>query len=126
MLVTRCNFNKIRVLKSSVSGFRNAYFRQKHTGRNKDAEINPKVKSEDSNLKLGDMATKYRVFREEESEKILDIHEERLKYAELLEETEFEEVNPFEGINLERKSLSSIFIKYHLINYLCRWENWRI
>lgn len=59
--------------------------------------------SETSNLNLGDMRKKYRVFREEESEIILDVQEERLKYLQLLEENEVQEADPFAGINLERK-----------------------
>lgn len=59
--------------------------------------------SESSNLNLGDMRKKYRVFREEESEIILDVQEEKLKYLQLLEENEVHEVDPFAGINLERK-----------------------
>lgn len=100
MLAVRSSFSKLGRIGSCVCGARTAYYRKKHTGK-KDEETNePEQKP---NLKLGEMASKYTVFREEESETILDIHEERLKYAELLEEAEITQVDPFEGINLERK-----------------------
>lgn len=102
MLAARCNFNKLARLSTCICGSRIAYYRKKHTDKKYD-ETNAETSDERSNLKLGEMATKYRIFREEESEKILDINEERLKYAELLEEAEMKPVNPFEGINLERE-----------------------
>lgn len=52
---------------------------------------------------LGGMSSKYQVFQEEDAEIILDIYEEKLKYSDLLEE--HEDTDPFEGINLHRKSL---------------------
>lgn len=102
MLAVRYSFNKIGRLSSCICGTRNAYYRKKHTGK-KDEETSEYSTDLRPNLKLGEMATKYTVFREEESEKILDINEERLKYAELLEEAEITQVDPFEGINLERE-----------------------
>lgn len=62
-----------------------------------DGKSGPVTK--DNNLR--EMARKYRVFKDEESTVIYDVNEERLKYAQMLEEVE--EINPFEGINLERK-----------------------
>lgn len=50
---------------------------------------------------LGTMARKYVPFREEDSEEILDVHEERLKYTQQYEERELEEIDPFKGLNLE-------------------------
>lgn len=52
---------------------------------------------------LGNMARKYIPFREEDAEEILDVNEERLKYSQLLEERELEDVNPFQGLNLESR-----------------------
>nr|CAI5865958.1 unnamed protein product [Callosobruchus analis] len=50
------------------------------------------------NAPLGDAGVKYQPFKEENTNEILDIYEERLKYI----EEEVEEENPFEGLNLER------------------------
>nr|CAH7729833.1 unnamed protein product [Callosobruchus chinensis] len=50
------------------------------------------------NAALGDVGVKYQPFKEENTNEILDIYEERLKYI----EEEVEEENPFEGLNLER------------------------
>lgn len=48
---------------------------------------------------------KFKVFRESDAPVILDIYEEKLKYAEILENNE-EEPDAFEGINIERRQLS--------------------
>ncbi|RZC36893.1 uncharacterized protein BDFB_005785, partial [Asbolus verrucosus] len=55
-----------------------------------------------SNPTLGEMGSKYQVFRDQDSELILDIYEERNKYTSLLETEEEEDIDPLEGINLER------------------------
>lgn len=52
---------------------------------------------------LGDMGSKYQVFKDQDAEVILDVYEERLKYSSLLEEEEDHYVDPFEGLNLESK-----------------------
>lgn len=64
------------------------------------------------NPSLGSMARKYVPFREEDSEEILDVHEERLKYTQLYEERELEEVDPFKGLNLESNVLLLTPIAY--------------
>ncbi|KAF5277701.1 hypothetical protein FQR65_LT03681 [Abscondita terminalis] len=58
------------------------------------------VKENELNRNLGDYASKYQVFRDEDSEEILDVFEERQKYAALEDQLEIQ--NPFEGLNLER------------------------
>ncbi|KAF2898951.1 hypothetical protein ILUMI_07212 [Ignelater luminosus] len=55
---------------------------------------------EQSNHTLGDIGSKYKTFRDEDSEIIFDVVEERKKYASMLEETVVQD--PFEGLNLER------------------------
>lgn len=57
---------------------------------------------QDSNLKLGGIGSKYQVFRDQDSEIILDVYEERLKYQEGIRE-EIQQKDIFEDINLERK-----------------------
>ncbi|KAF5305704.1 hypothetical protein FQA39_LY09193, partial [Lamprigera yunnana] len=47
-------------------------------------------------------ASKYQVFRDEDSEVILDVIEERQKYNGTLEDNEFERRHIFHGLNLER------------------------
>lgn len=62
---------------------------------------------------LGDMSSKYQVFRDEDSEVILDIYEDRSKYASPLNALEEDqEADPLEGLNLE-STLS--FNLFHLI-----------
>lgn len=51
--------------------------------------------------KLGEIGSKYKVFQDEDSDIILDIYEEKLKYQHLLEENAEEEIDPFDGLNLE-------------------------
>lgn len=56
----------------------------------------------DPEAPLGAAGSKYKVFRDEDSEVVLDVVEERLKYQNLIE-TETEERDQFEGLNLQRK-----------------------
>lgn len=49
---------------------------------------------------LGSIATKYQIFRNEESSTILDINEERFKYAQFLEQQE--DFDIYAGLNLNR------------------------
>lgn len=49
---------------------------------------------------LGSIASKYQVFRNEDSSTILDINEERFKYAQFLEQQE--DFDIYAGLNLER------------------------
>ncbi|CAH0556553.1 unnamed protein product [Brassicogethes aeneus] len=66
---------------------------------------NPYVRlwsTENKNTDLGNMNTKYQVFKDNDSEIILDVYEERLKYSNLLDEHIEENVNLFEGLNLKR------------------------
>lgn len=56
----------------------------------------------DSNPTLGDIGSKYEIFRDEDAEIILDVCEERQKYASLLEAQKLEAQDPFQGLNLER------------------------
>ncbi|XP_044266392.1 uncharacterized protein LOC123012497 [Tribolium madens] len=51
---------------------------------------------------LGEMSSKYQVFRDEDSEVILDIYEDRSKYSNPVNAIEEEAPDPFEGLNLER------------------------
>lgn len=73
--------------------------------RNFCDKSNEKSKSpvEDETKKLGDFSKKYQLFQEKDSEVVLDIYEERLKYTNMLENEEIEEEDPFQGLNLERK-----------------------
>lgn len=56
----------------------------------------------DSESPLGAAGSKYKVFRDEDSEVVLDVVEERLKYQNLIE-TESEQRDQFVGLNLQRK-----------------------
>lgn len=72
-----------------------------HILNNKNSfENEPEIKS--SGKELGDMSSKYKVFQEHDSEIILDVYEERLKYSDLLEDEEPDD-NLFAGLNLESK-----------------------
>ncbi|XP_018577198.1 uncharacterized protein LOC108915613 [Anoplophora glabripennis] len=53
-----------------------------------------------SGKRLGDMSSKYKIFHEQDSEIILDVYEERLKYSNLLEDEPDDNLLP--GLNLER------------------------
>lgn len=72
-----------------------------HILNNKNSSEN-KSEIKSSGKELGDMSLKYKIFQEQDSEIILDVYEERLKYSNLLEEEESED-KLFEGLNLERK-----------------------
>lgn len=58
-----------------------------------------KTKKETEDV-LGSIASKYNVFRNEESSTILDINEERFKYAQFLEQQE--DFDIYAGLNLNR------------------------
>ncbi|KAK4880328.1 hypothetical protein RN001_008474 [Aquatica leii] len=97
---------------------------------------NPPIISNESNL--GDYASKYEVFRDEDSEIILDVIEEREKY---LKANELETHDPFKGLNLERGKtgvfdiedlvevlkrenaddifVSSVPTKYNYVDFIC-------
>lgn len=66
-----------------------------------EKQASKKNKVEDTNDILGSISSKYQVFRNEDSSTILDVNEERFKYAQFLE-TE-EEFDIYSGINLNRK-----------------------
>ncbi|KAB0797943.1 hypothetical protein PPYR_08936 [Photinus pyralis] len=88
---------------------------------------------------LGNIASKYQRFRDEDSEVILDVLEERQKYARQLEE--IESPDPFQGLNLERgrtgvfeivdlvealkrENADNIFVatvpdEYNYVDYIC-------
>lgn len=55
------------------------------------------------NKTLGNMASKYEIFEDKDAEIVLDIYEERLKYSQLLETEQQDELDRFAGLNLERK-----------------------
>ncbi|XP_068903268.1 uncharacterized protein [Tenebrio molitor] len=63
-------------------------------------DVNQEQIKNTTNQTLGEMSSKYQVFREEDSEVILDIYEERNKYLDTLEQEE--DLNPLSGVNLER------------------------
>ncbi|KAK5646757.1 hypothetical protein RI129_005221 [Pyrocoelia pectoralis] len=69
------------------------------------------------NQNLGNIASKYQVFRDEDSETILDVVEERQKYARQLEEIDIRD--PFEGLNLKRGK-TGVFEIEDLVNALKR------
>jgi len=56
-----------------------------------------------SNLALGNIGSKYQVFRDEDAEIIMDVNEERLKYASGLQQSEeLTAEDSFHGLNLQR------------------------
>ncbi|XP_057666132.1 uncharacterized protein K12H4.2 [Diorhabda carinulata] len=59
------------------------------------------VSDENVSKPLGNMSSKYQVYHDKDSEIILDVYEERLKYSQLLEDEEVEE-DRYQGLNLER------------------------
>ena len=94
MLTSKC-LNNLNLLQRCVNVARNAAKRASCSKRDEE-------KDEQLNLTLGEIGTKYKVFRDSDSRVILDIHEERLKYPGLLED-EPETLDPFIGINLRRE-----------------------
>lgn len=69
-------------------------------------EFSSKSGESDANTEvpLGAASTKYKVFRDEDSEVVLDVIEERFKYQNLVEtEGEMLQRDQYEGINLKRK-----------------------
>jgi len=72
-----------------------------------------------NNLTLGAVGSKYQVFRDEDSEIIMDVNEERLKYATSLQTEELEEKDPFEGLNLER-GITGVFDIEDMVSVLKR------
>ncbi|CAG9862968.1 unnamed protein product [Phyllotreta striolata] len=73
---------------------------------------------EDSSNSLGAMSSKYQVYKDEDSEVILDVFEERLKYSDLQEEDE-EKKERFEGLNLNR-GVTGVFDIEDLVEVLKR------
>lgn len=63
-----------------------------------DNKDNKNKKNDKLDDVLGAIASKYQVFRDEDSSTILDINEERFKYAQFIET--HEELDTFAGINL--------------------------
>lgn len=94
MLTRKC-LNNLSLLQRCVNVAQNAAKRTSSSKRNEE-------KDDQLNLTLGEIGTKYKVFRDSDSKVILDIHEERLKYPGLLED-EPETLDPFIGINLRRE-----------------------
>ncbi|CAH1117485.1 unnamed protein product [Phaedon cochleariae] len=64
------------------------------------------------------ITSKYKVFQDEDSEIILDLYEERLKYSNLLEEEEQDD-SPYDGLNYERGK-SGVFEIEDLVDVLKR------
>lgn len=69
--------------------------------QNKSTKQPENAESVEESTSLGNMASKYVPFREKDAEEILDVNEERLKYTQMHEQRELEEVDPFKGLNLE-------------------------
>lgn len=67
----------------------------------KPGQEKSKNEQPEESASLGSMARKYAPFKDEDATEILDVQEERLKYTQMYEERELEEVDPFKGINLE-------------------------
>ena len=92
-------FNNLRPQKQCL------YLLQTHLNQrlqsSKSKEEQPKAAS---NQTLGGMGSKYQVFRDEDSEVILDLYEER-HYGDLLESEERKK-DLCEGLNLEREDKS--------------------
>ncbi|XP_017769877.1 PREDICTED: uncharacterized protein LOC108557742 [Nicrophorus vespilloides] len=68
-------------------------------------------------VELGGLSRKYQVFKDEDSEIIMDVNEERLKYLELLENEVDQMLNPYEGLNLAR-GISGVYDIEDLVSIL--------
>lgn len=69
--------------------------------RNSDLFTGKKISEEIDKNTLGEIGAKYQVFQDKDADIILDVYEEKLKYQHLLEENEEEEIDPFDGLNLQ-------------------------
>lgn len=74
----------------------------------KDCKQVPNKSTKSGEDVLGAIATKYQIFRNEDSSTILDVNEERFKYAQFLETQE--EFDVYAGLNLNRK----LFVTFNL------------
>lgn len=105
-MLCRHIINKLRIPYVGVN-FTKRYCQSKAA---KGSEKEGKNEEPQESPSLGTVARKYAPFREQDSEEILDVHEERLKYTQLYEERELEEIDPFKGLNLESK-----FLRYFVL-----------
>lgn len=101
-MLCRNFLNKVNVSRFVNANYARRFCQSKPIDK---ATKQPKNEETKETASLGSMARKYVPFREEDAEEILDVHEERLKYTQLHEERELEEVDPFKGINLESNCL---------------------
>lgn len=77
----------------------------------------------DSEAPLGAAGSKYKVFRDEDSEVVLDVVEERLKYQNWIE-TESEQHDQFVGLNLQRKFHMCPAQQCGIRMFSDRWRFW--
>lgn len=72
------------------------------------------------------MGDKYKVFKEEDSQEVFDVFEEKLRIS--LEELNLsmeEELDPYEGLDMIRKIIVNRALRIFFQKICCfRWQNW--
>ncbi|CAH1113848.1 unnamed protein product [Psylliodes chrysocephalus] len=88
--------------------------------RNKSKKVDLNTQDQETleSKSLGNMSSKYQVYHDEDSEIILDVYEERLKYSQLAEENE-EVDDRYTGLNLKR-GITGVFDIEDLVEVLKR------
>lgn len=97
------------------SRFRNSlsFFSHKKYCDNKNKDpVDENIKNEKLDDVLGAIASKYQVFRNEDASIILDVNEERFKYAQFIEMEE--EIDIYAGLNLN-SMLRKLYILLNLL-----------
>ncbi|EFA03531.2 uncharacterized protein LOC658939 [Tribolium castaneum] len=100
MFVTRL-LSKTRPQNQCLYLLQNCVQRRLKSGKSTKTQP-PDTSQSTTKTPLGEMSSKYQIFRDEDSEVILDIYEDRSKYANPVNAIEEEEPDPFVGLNLER------------------------